>query len=113
MTSMGIYFVSYYVNIALSSPKYGHQWYVAAAFQGLAVIAVMLYLIVLLAWKLLGGKLQAVMGKAKVMWGSIVHHTHLREQSGSDGIEPFDRELDTSEDNSYPPLLEGSQNPTY
>ena len=79
--------------------------------QGASVILLHLYFVSLLVWKLLGRKLQAVLVKARVAWSSIVHRP--REDSGGEGMESFDREQDTSVTNSYPPLLGGSQRPTY
>jgi hypothetical protein len=61
-------------------------------------------------WKLIGGKLQALMRKIKAVWSSIVHHP--RECCEGEVVESFDREPD-GERNSYPPLLGGSQRPTF
>ena len=67
-------------------------------------VLLLVYLISLLVWKSVGGKLQAVMGR---MLNAIVHHH--RQHGGGKGryVESFDRDLDSSARNSYPPLLEG------
>jgi hypothetical protein len=79
------------------------------SFQDLSVSLLLLYFISLLVWKLVGGKLQALMRKIKAVWSSIVHHP--RECREGEAVESFDRELDSGR-NSHTPLLGGSQRPT-
>ena len=98
---MGIYFVSYHAQLTVGYEDTN----IPLAFQGVSIALMLLYFASLLVWKLVGGQLlQALVNKAKVVWSSSVHR-----QSKRDGMESFDRELDTSEADSYPPLLEGSR----
>ena len=109
MILMGIFFVSYYCNTYIEFTTDSKE---TNFFQVLPVALLLFYFISLLVWKLTGVKLQAAAVKAKVMWVSIVHRT--REQSEGEGVESFDREVETSDTkSSYPPLLGGTQKPTY
>ena len=105
LTLMGIYFVSFHTQLTLKNDK------VPLAVQLISVVLLLLYMASLLVWKLAGRKLQAVLARANVVWNSVVHHP--REDSGGEGVEAFDREQDTSEANSYPPLLEEIEQQTY
>ena len=105
LTLMGIYFVSYHAQSPLKNDK------IALTVQLISAALLLLYMASLLVWKLSGGKLQAALVKARVAWSSIVHR--LREDSRGDGMEAFDRVQDSSETNSYPPLLEEIEQPTY
>ena len=105
MMLTGVYFVGYYCNTLVVNHDADH---LVNFVQGVSIVLLLFYFASLLVWKLLGGKLHAV---ARVAWSSIVHRP--REDSGGEGIESFDREQDTSEANSYPPLLGRSQIPTY
>jgi hypothetical protein len=98
---MGIYFVSYYVQFYLVYEKAA----VPVVIQFLSIGLLLLYCISLLVWKLLGGKLQALVGKVKGVWSSIMHHQ--REHCSGEWVERFDREQDMNETKSYPPLLGG------
>ena len=107
MILMGIFFVSYYCNTYIETASKETNF-----FQVLPVALLLFYFISLLVWKLAGVKLQAAAVKAKVMWVSIVRRT--REQSEGEGVESFDREVETSDTkSSYPPLLGGTRKPTY
>jgi hypothetical protein len=103
MILTGIVYISFYVH--------GENLKVVVPFRFLSVSLLPLYFISLLVVKFVGGKLlQALVGKIKAVWSSIVHHP--RECREGEAVESFDRELDSaSERNSYPPLL-GSQRPT-
>ena len=97
MLLMGIYFVSYYI--------YTQNYEVRnlAVFLQLVCIGfLMLYFISLLVWKLLGGKLQSVLVKAKTVLKSTVHR-HREDNREAEGLESFDRE-------SYLPLLRDERN---
>ena len=107
MILTGIVFVCFFHN-ALS------LYYLTevGSFQMISVLLLLLYFIFLLIWKLAGTKLQALLGRVRMLLSSVAHHP--REHSrGEAGIEEFDRGLDASERNSYPPLLGGSNKPTY
>ena len=109
MFLMGIYFLSYYVNIILTTSP-SHQWIIAAVTQGLSLITLFCYFASLVLWKLLHQKIKAMIGKVQEMWKSVGDH------SNEEGIESFDhdRDIDITERNSYTPLLGYShENPTY
>ena len=78
----------------------------------LSVLLLLLYFIFLLVWKSVDEKLQALLGKVRMLLRSVAHHAREHGR-GEAGIEEFDRGLDASERNSYPPLLGGSNKPTY
>ena len=101
---MGIYFVGYHAHFPLNYE--GKTLCTIAEMTPLALCLV--YFLSLLAWKLLGGKLQAAVRKARVMWSSALHHHSIRGER----LEEFDRDLDANDANSYPPLLGGSRNHT-
>ena len=98
MILMGIFFVSYYCNTYIEFTTASKE---TNFFQVLPVALLLFYFISLLVWKQAGVKLQAAAVKAKVMWVSIVHRT-----SEEEGVESFDREVETRDTkSSYPPLL--------
>ena len=102
MMLMGIYFFSYHAEMSVGYEDTN----IPLAFQGVSIALMLLYFASLLVCKLVGGQLQqALVNKAKVVSSSSVHR-----QSKRDGMESFDRELDTSEADRYPPLLGGSRN---
>jgi hypothetical protein len=98
---MGIYFVSYHAQLSWNYENAA----VPVIIQCLAIGLLLLYCISLLVWKLLSGKLQALVVKVKGVWSSIIHHQ--REHCSGEWVERFDREQDMNETNSYPPLLGG------
>ena len=109
MFLMGIYFLSYYVNIILTTSP-SHQWIIAAVVQGVSIITLFCYFASLVLWKLLHQKIKAMIRKVQEMWKSVGDH------SNGEGIESFDhdRDIDITERNSYTPLLGYShENPTY
>jgi hypothetical protein len=98
---MGIYFVSYHAQLSSNYDNVDVPFTV----QILAIGLLLLYCISLLVWKLLSGKLQALVRKVKGVWSSIMHHQ--REHCSGEWVERFDTEQDMNETNSYPPLLGG------
>jgi hypothetical protein len=104
MILTGMFFVCYFHN----SFSFVSSWEVGF-FLLLSISLLFSYFISLLIWKLVGKKLQALMRNAKVLWTSITRYPREREA----GIEEFDRDTNSSERNSYPPLLERSNRPTY
>ena len=104
MMLLGVYFVCYYTQLGTNY----ETMVVAAAVQIVTYAVPVLFFISLLTWKLLGGKLQALLVRAKSVWNSIAHNP--RADSRGDGMEAFDREQDTSETNRYPPLLGDHRN---
>ena len=108
---MGMYFVCYYVDIVLLTEENSYSNFVALPLQMFFIALLLLYFASVLLRKLFGQQLQAVIRKAQVVWSSIVKHP--RDHSGGELIESFDRELDASTANSYPPLLGESQKTTY
>ena len=107
MILTGIFFVCYFHNAI--SHFYSTE---VGSFLLLSVLLLLLYFIFLVIWKLVGGTLQALLGKVRMLLSSVAHHP--REYCrGEAGIEEFDRGLEASERNSYPPLLRGSNKPTY
>ena len=103
---MGISFISNHVLTILHRPS----WEVASAVQMMSIAFIVVYFFALLVWKMLGGRLQAVAGKAKALWSSV--GLKPRDLSTGNGVESFDRDHDTNERKGYAPLLGGAQ-PTY
>ena len=94
---MGIYFVGYHAQFSLN-----YEDITLCIIAEIASIALGLaYFLFLLVWKLFGGKLQAVVRKARALWTSALHHHSIK----GEGVEEFDRDLDANDANSYPPLL--------
>ena len=90
MILMGTYFISYHVQLHLKNgPKE-----VAIYVQVISVALILLYFFSLLVWKVLGGRLQAAVGRAKVAWSSILHVPRLgiREHNMGYGVESFNRD---------------------
>ena len=110
LSMMGMYFVCYYTQIALLTEG-NSDANVALTLQMFFVAPLLLYFVSLIVQSLFGRQLQAAIRKAKMMWNSTANHS--RDHSAGEVIESFDRGLDTSESNSYTPLLGGSQKPTY
>ena len=108
MLLLGIFFVCYHARMLMSEERS----YISVLFpiEYTCTTLLLFYFLSLLAWKLFGGKLQAMAQKVKVMWTSIVHHTI--EHSRGEGLESFDREVNTGKASSHTPLLR-EQNPTY
>ena len=103
MLLMGTYFVCYYASYVLGPLKYsGHQWVYPAGIQGLSIAIIMIYFFSLLLWKLLHEKIEALIRKARMKWNSVGDQ---RDHSNEEGIESFDRDLDITDRNNYPPLL--------
>jgi glucan phosphoethanolaminetransferase (alkaline phosphatase superfamily) len=99
MILAGICFVCYF-HSALSQ-LYSTE---VGSFLLLSVSLLLLYFILLLIWKLVGARKQALLRNVRMLLSSVAHYP--REQSGGEAvIEDFDRGLDASERNSYPPLL--------
>ena len=96
---MGIYFFGYHAQFSLN---YEDKTLCTIA-EMTSVVLCLVYFLFLLAWKLFGGKLQAVVKKARVLWTSALHHHSIK----GEGLEVFDRDLDANDANSYPPLLGG------
>jgi hypothetical protein len=66
MILTGIVCISFYAHEANAD--------VVTFFRFLSVLLLLFYFISLLVWKLLGGKLQEMVGKIKAKWSSLVHH---------------------------------------
>ena len=114
MLLMGVYFLCYYGTIVLTQLGYGHQWNVVASIHGIAVAILVVWFLLLLFWKLLHLQIpQALIKKAKESYNSVLRKFGTRDHSNGDVIESFVREIDTSETNSYPPLLGEAPKPTY
>ena len=96
---MGIYFFGYHAQFSLN---YEDKTLCTIA-EMTSIVLCLVYFLFLLAWKLFGGKLQAVVKKARVLWTSALHHHSIK----GEGLEVFDRDLDANDANSYPPLLGG------
>ncbi len=100
---MGVYFISYYAMILLTSLRYSFEWLIAAVCESVSVFFIILYLIFLLLWKLLHLKLLALIKKAKSAWSS-------RESNEQSINEEFIDSFDWNRDEAYyPPLLARSQ----
>jgi hypothetical protein len=88
---MGIYFVSYHAQF---SSNYENITVILTV-HFFSIGLLILYCISLLVWKSLSGKLQALVGKVKGVWSSIIHHR--REHCSGEWVERFNREQDMSE----------------
>ena len=113
MLLMGTYFLSYYVNIMLTTSPSHQSMIIASVVQGLSVVTLFCYFASLAIWKLLHLKIRAMIRAVQEKWKSVGDH---RDHSNGEGIESFDRDrdFDITMRNSYPPLLGYSQeNPTY
>ena len=111
MLLMGTYFLCYYANHLLLALGYKHQWIYIAIIEGVSVSTLFLYYVLLLAWKLLHLKVQALRRRIRVKWNMNTVH---RDNSNGEVIESFDRDLGIANRNNYPPLLGHYQeNPTY
>ena len=108
---MGIYFISDNEMRLLASLHYGHQWTFAAIVQILSLLLIVLYFVSLVVWKLLHKKIKAFIRLIKAKWNSRASTSNREENI--DVIESFDRDLDSSESQSYMPLLGESQQLTY
>ena len=65
MVLMGVYFLSYFENVALTTTG---QWQVAAALQALSIIIFPTYMFSLFAWELLHLKIELLIKKAKTFY---------------------------------------------
>jgi hypothetical protein len=101
MILTGIVYFSYYAHDV--------DFKVVDSFRLLSASLLVLYFISVLMLKLIGGKLQVLVGKIKAVWSSIVHHP--KDCCEGEVVESFDRELN-HERNSYPQLLCGSHRST-
>jgi hypothetical protein len=95
--------------LCISLYAHGESTEVVGSFRRLSFLLLLVYFTSLLIWKLVGGKLQALVGKIKAVWSSFVHHR--KEFCEGEVVESFDRELDNAR-NSFPPLLGVSQGST-
>ena len=99
---LALYFISIHELKASLSPN---QRMIALLFITLSVIILVLYLILLITWRIL--KVNGTSQKLKFLWQYIVHKQ--RESIMEASIETFDRDIYISRSSSYPPLLQGTQ----
>jgi hypothetical protein len=106
---MGVYFISYYALIVLTAVKYPLQWDIAAVCEGLAIALAILYVVLLLLWRLLHLKILTFLRYIKALT------RRNRQGTQREFISSFNRDdnSDVSSDLGYPPLLQKSMMPTY
>ena len=110
---MGIYFISDNEVSLLASLHFGHQWTLASIVQILSLLLIVSYFVSIVVWKLLHKKINAVVRLIKAKWNSRASTSNREENRDGDVIESFDRDLDSSESQSYMPLPGESQQLTY
>ena len=98
---MGIYFVSYHEHIIKEN-------IVVIVTEALPLSLLLIYFLLLVAWKTFLYRLVALVKKA------IRSMCNLFESSRSEEVESFQREIDDESDmHNYPPLLEQNQTVSY
>ena len=105
---MGIYFISYYNMIVLTSLNYSIDWITSAVCQALSLALIILYFVLLLLWKLLHLKILALFRKVNAAWNSINQQNARKEFIAS-----FDRDDDSDVSENLSQRLLDSVMPTY
>ncbi len=104
---MGVYFISCNEAFLLASLHYGPQWTFASVLQVISLLPILLYLFLLLIWKLLQSKILALLKAVKVKLNCTSRSTS--EENGNGAMESFERDLQSSSSRSYSPLTGHSQ----
>ena len=100
---MALYFISIHGNIALLSQHDSYQQaYIVGVVAITSTLILLLYLILLITWKVFGVK--TIAPKLKDLWQYIVcsHRENIIEAS----IETFDKDITIRRSECYPPLLQ-------
>ena len=90
---MGTYFISCNQATLMASLSYNNDQILSSVLQGLSILLIFLYFVVLVIWKLLHKQIRVMMMNAKDKWNSIRSH---RESGESDDLTKSfvdDREL--------------------